>query len=75
MQGNTRPRRRTRQKGLLSATVRLCPSMTACDGTTLMPGYEICAACRQAVERRQKRKDALRGERYVTYSLSRGKIP
>ena len=65
--------RRGRGRDVMCSTVRLCPSQVACDGVNLLNGREICGACERALARRQKRETALRGERHMTYTLTRRK--
>ncbi len=43
-----------KNRPLLSARVKLCPKMIACDGTQVAPGRDLCSKCEQAIARRNK---------------------
>jgi hypothetical protein len=58
-------------RGLMKESIQLCPSQVACEGTTLLRGRTICRPCERALKRREQRDQALRGERHITYELSR----
>lgn len=58
-------------RGVMRESIRLCPSQVACDGVQLYYRREICKPCERALKRREKRNEALRGERHLTYELSR----
>ena len=58
-------------RGVMKESIRLCPSQVACDGSNLFRDRTICGPCERALARRAKRDEALRGERCVTYTLTR----
>jgi len=73
MNHGTAKRGRGGPRGLMRETIKLCPVQAACDGVRLYVGRELCGPCERALHRRAKRSEALRGEHYVTYELTRRK--
>lgn len=49
----------------------ICTAMIGCEGDQYIktPGGEYCARCREALERRNRKKK-LRGEHYMEYALA-----
>lgn len=73
MSDPSKRRKRSGPRGDLCAAIRICTVQVACDGRNLANDRELCGPCERTLKRRQKRTDALRGERCISYAISRRK--